>query len=51
MWVVDLKGRNENMTELEKIYPFLILGAIIGLVSILFTVAYAMMKNKKEAYE
>ena len=37
------------MTELEKIYPFLILGAIIGLVSILFTVAYAMMKNKKEA--
>ncbi len=37
------------MTELEKLYPILILGAIIGLMSIVFTVAYAMMKNKKEA--
>ncbi|MBQ7362975.1 MAG: ABC transporter ATP-binding protein [Clostridia bacterium] len=37
------------MTELGKLYPILILGAIIGLMSIVFTVAYAMMKNKKEA--
>ena len=37
------------MTELEKIYPLLILGAIIGTVALIFTLAYAMMKNKKEA--
>ena len=30
-------------------YPLLVLGAIIGTFSIIFTVAYAMMKNKKEA--
>ena len=29
--------------------PLLIIGAIIGMFSIFFTVAYAMMKNKKEA--
>ena len=37
------------MTELQKIYPLLILGAAIGLASIFCVVAYAMMKNKKEA--
>ena len=37
------------MTELQKIYPLLILGAIIGLASVFCVVAYAMMKNKKEA--
>ncbi|MBE6542257.1 MAG: ABC transporter ATP-binding protein [Ruminococcaceae bacterium] len=37
------------MSELYKIYPLLILGAIIGLVAIIFIVAYVTMKNKKEA--
>ena len=32
-----------------EFYPLLILGAIIGAFSIVFTVAYATMKNKKEA--
>ncbi len=37
------------MGDLYYVYPLLILGAIIGLFSIVFVVAYAMMKNKKEA--
>ncbi len=35
--------------NLYEIYPLLILGGIIGLLSIVFIVAYATMKNKKEA--
>ena len=35
--------------ELYYYYPLLILGAIIGMFSIIFIVAYATMKNKKEA--
>ena len=35
--------------ELRDIYPLLVLGGIIGLFSIIFVVAYATMKNKKEA--
>ena len=34
---------------MHEFYPLLILGAIIGAFSIVFTVAYATMKNKKEA--
>ncbi len=30
-------------------YPLLIIGAIVGVLSLCFVVAYAMMKNKKEA--
>ena len=37
------------MGTLYEIYPLLILGAIIGIFSIIFIVAYATMKNKKEA--
>ena len=32
-----------------EIYPLLILGAIIGAFSLVFILAYAFMKNKKEA--
>ena len=35
--------------DLKYYYPILILGAIIGVFSIIFIVAYATMKNKKEA--
>ena len=35
--------------SINEIYPLLVLGAIIGVFSIIFVVAYAMMKNKKEA--
>ena len=35
--------------NINEIYPLLILGAIIGLFSVIFVVAYATMKNKKEA--
>ena len=35
--------------NIHEIYPLLVLGAIIGLFSIIFIVAYATMKNKKEA--
>ena len=35
--------------ELRYVYPLLILGGVIGLFSIIFTVAYLMMKNKREA--
>ena len=35
--------------NLHEIYPILILGGMIGLFSIVFIVAYATMKNKKEA--
>ena len=35
--------------NLQELYPILILGGIIGLFSIIFVVAYATMKNKKEA--
>ncbi len=31
-------------------YPLLIIGAIIGAFSLIFTVAFALMKNKKEAF-
>ena len=34
---------------LHDFYPIIVLGAIIGLFSIIFIVAYATMKNKKEA--
>ena len=37
------------MNEFVKIYPLVILGAIIGLIALIFVVAYATMKNKKEA--
>ncbi len=35
--------------NIHEIYPLLILGGIIGLFSVIFIVAYATMKNKKEA--
>ena len=35
--------------DIREIYPLLIVGGAIGLVTILFIVAYATMKNKKEA--
>ena len=38
-----------NMTTLYNLYPILVLGGIIGLFSVIFIVAYATMKNKKEA--
>ena len=34
---------------MREYYPLLILGAIIGVLSLCFVLAYAMMKNKKEA--
>ena len=37
------------MPNLYNIYPLLVLGGIIGLFSVIFIVAYATMKNKKEA--
>ena len=35
--------------NLHEIYPLLVLGGIIGLLSVVFIVAYATIKNKKEA--
>lgn len=35
--------------DLYYIYPLLVLGGIIGMFSVIFIVAYATMKNKKEA--
>ena len=35
--------------NIHEIYPLLVLGGIIGLFSVIFIVAYATMKNKKEA--
>ena len=35
--------------NIYEIYPLLVLGGIIGLFSIIFIVAYATIKNKKEA--
>lgn len=37
------------MEKIHDLYPLIVLGAIIGLFSIIFVVAYATMKNKKEA--
>ena len=37
------------MPNLYNLYPLLVLGGIIGIFSIIFIVAYATMKNKKEA--
>ena len=34
---------------MREFYPLLIIGAIVGVLSLCFVVAYAMMKNKKEA--
>ncbi len=34
---------------IQELYPLLVLGGIIGLFSVIFIVAYATMKNKKEA--
>ena len=33
---------------MREYYPLLIMGAILGVLSICFVLAYAMMKNKKE---
>ena len=35
--------------NIHELYPLLVLGAIIGTFSVIFIVAYATMKNKKEA--
>jgi ATP-binding cassette subfamily B protein len=32
-----------------KYYPFIVVGAIIGVLTVVFILAYAFMKNKKEA--
>ena len=34
---------------MREFYPLLIIGAIVGTLSLCFVIAYAMMKNKKEA--
>ena len=34
---------------MKEYLPLLILGAIIGVISVIFITAYAMMKNKKES--
>ena len=34
---------------MREFYPLLILGAIIGTFALIFILAYALMKNKKEA--
>ncbi|MBQ1965145.1 MAG: ABC transporter ATP-binding protein, partial [Clostridia bacterium] len=34
---------------MREYYPLLLVGAIVGLLSIVFIIAYAMVKNKKEA--
>jgi len=36
------------MNDLYLYYPLLAIGAAVGILSIIFSVAYAMMKNKKE---
>ncbi len=35
---------------MREYYPLLVLGAIIGTFSVIFILAYALMKNKKEAF-
>ncbi|MBQ9084815.1 MAG: ABC transporter ATP-binding protein [Clostridia bacterium] len=37
------------MNTLYELYPILIVGALIGIVSIIFIIAYALMKDKKSA--
>ena len=37
------------MTVFETYYPLIIMGAILGVFSLIFAIAYALMKNKKEA--
>lgn len=37
------------MTVFETYYPLIIMGAILGVFSIIFATAYALIKNKKEA--
>ncbi len=37
------------MTFFETYYPLIIMGAILGVFALLFAVAYALIKNKKEA--
>ena len=37
------------MSELYKIYPLLIIGGVTGLLALIFIIAFATMKNKKEA--
>ena len=32
----------------EKYYPLIIMGAILGVLSLVFVLAYALIKNKKE---
>ena len=33
----------------EKYYPLIIMGAVLGVISLVFVLAYALIKNKKEA--
>ncbi len=37
------------MSELYMLYPIIIVGGLIGLISVVFILAYAMMKDKKNA--
>lgn len=41
--------KNGEVTDMYQYYPILIVGAIIGVFSIIFTVAFIMMKDKKQA--
>ena len=34
---------------MREYYPLLVVGAVVGTLSVLFVLAYALMKNKKEA--
>lgn len=37
------------MSELQMLYPLIVIGGIIGLISVVFILAYVMMKDKKNA--
>lgn len=34
---------------MREYYPLIVVGGVIGLISIVFSLAYALIKNKKEA--
>ena len=47
--MVDLqKLEDEGGSTMREYYPLIVVGGVIGLISIVFSLAYALIKNKKE---
>ena len=48
-WSIFRNSRTRGGSTMREYYPLIVVGGVIGLISIVFSLAYALIKNKKEA--